>query len=47
MVSSVSDIEVVCVTGPHIGSVDANVEVQVSANGIAMEVCWIKYKHLL
>ena len=36
--SSVDDTEVVCVTGPHMGSVDTKVEVQISGNGIAEEV---------
>ncbi|XP_045210443.2 fibrocystin-L-like isoform X2 [Mercenaria mercenaria] len=36
-VSTVTDTEIVCVTGPHLGSVDAKVEVQISGNGIAKE----------
>lgn len=36
--SSVTNTEIVCVTGPHMGSIDAKVEVQVSGNGIAEEV---------
>lgn len=38
VVSSVTDIQIVCVTGPHMGSEVAKVEVQVSGNGIAGEV---------
>ena len=32
------DTKVVCVTGPHAGSIDTDVEVEVSGNGIAQEV---------
>ena len=42
VVSSVTDTEIECVTGPHKGSVTTKVEVQVSGNGIAEEVCYIK-----
>lgn len=38
VVSTVTDVQLVCVTGPHMGSVEAKVEVQVSGNGIAGEV---------
>lgn len=38
VVSTVSNTEVVCDTGPHMGSIDATVEVQISGNGIAQEV---------
>ncbi|XP_053372863.1 fibrocystin-L-like [Mercenaria mercenaria] len=38
VVSTATETEVVCVTGPHLGSVDTKVEVQVSGNGIANEV---------
>ena len=34
----VTDTELECVTGPHAGSVVADVEVEVSGNGIAQEV---------
>lgn len=39
VVSNVIDTEIECDTGPHLGSADAKVEVQVSGNGIAQEVC--------
>ena len=37
--ASVTSTQIVCTTGPHQGSIDAKVEVQVSGNGIANEVC--------
>ena len=37
-VTSISDKEIYCVTGPHFGSVRIKIEVQVSKNGIAKEV---------
>jgi hypothetical protein len=36
--SSVIATQIVCTTGPHAGSVDTKVEVQVSGNGVAEEV---------
>jgi hypothetical protein len=38
-VSSVVDTEIECVTGPHRGSINTKVDVEVSGNGIAGEVC--------
>ncbi|KAL4228553.1 Fibrocystin-L [Mactra antiquata] len=47
IVNTVSDTEIVCVTGEHPGSVDKNVEVQVAGNGIAQEASpgdsWFSY----
>ena len=37
-VSTATDTELECVTGPHAGSVVADVKVEVSGNGIAQEV---------
>ena len=37
-VTSASNTELECVTGPHMGSTDTVVEVEVSGNGIAEEV---------
>lgn len=49
IVSTVTDNEIVCVTGPHIGSIETKVEVQISGNGIAGEVdtCPHKYSFYL
>ncbi|XP_053388767.1 fibrocystin-L-like isoform X2 [Mercenaria mercenaria] len=38
MLSNISNTEIRCITGPHIGSIQTKVEVQVSHNGIANEV---------
>ena len=37
-VTSANNTQLECVTGPHMGSVDTKVEVEVSGNGIAEEV---------
>ena len=37
-VSSVGNTQIECVTGPHMGSYSAKVEVEVGGNGIAQEV---------
>ena len=37
-VTTVADSELECETGPHFGSVRAQVEVEVAGNGIAQEV---------
>jgi hypothetical protein len=36
--TSVTSTQIVCTTGPHPGSIDTKVEVQISGNGIADEV---------
>ena len=42
-VSTATDTELECVTGPHAGSVVADVKVEVSGNGIAQEVSIIAF----
>ena len=42
-VTSASNTELECVTGPHMGSAVTVVEVEVAGNGIAEEVEFLKY----
>lgn len=46
VVSNVIDTEIECDTGSHLGSANSKVEVQVSGNGIAQEVCETYLKFL-
>lgn len=47
-IDTVTDTQIECTTGSHLGSVEAKVEVQISGKGIAEEVCdGMKYYNMI